>query len=74
MLVLFGMSAAFTMGRLRDASATEVGGPARMVAYALLVGLVFYVTIDFEQPRRGLLRVSQAPMDAVRASLAGPRP
>lgn len=35
---------------------------------------MFYVTIDFEQPRRGLLRVSQTPMEELRASLAAPSP
>ena len=70
MLVLFGVFAAYTMGRLRDAQRTQAGGQARTVAYALLVGLVFFVTIDLEQPRRGLLRVSQAPIEDLRASLA----
>jgi len=38
----------------------------------LLVGLVFFGTIELEQPRRGLLRVLQAPMDDLRSSLAAP--
>ena len=43
--------------------------------YAMLVGLVFFVTIDLEQPRRGLLRVSQAPMQDLRSALAStPQP
>jgi hypothetical protein len=71
-LVLFGVFAAYTMGRLRDAQRSEAGGPARIVAYAVLVGLVFFVTVDLEQPRRGLLRVSQAPMEDLRSSLATP--
>jgi hypothetical protein len=70
MLVVFGVFAAYTMGRLRDARSSEAGGPPRIVAYAVLVGLVFFVTIDLEQPRRGLLRVSQAPMEDLRSSLA----
>jgi hypothetical protein len=44
------------------------------VAYALLVGLVFFVVIDLEQPRRGLLRVSETPIEELRASLATPSP
>lgn len=72
MLVLFGVFAAHTMGRLRDAQRSEAGGPARVVAYAALVGLVFFVTIDLEQPRRGLLRVSQAPMEGLRSSFLTP--
>jgi hypothetical protein len=72
MLVAFGVFSAYTMGRLRDARSSEAGGPARIVAYAVLVGLVFFVTIDLEQPRRGLLRVSQAPMEDLRSSLASP--
>ena len=72
MLVLFGVFAAFTMGRLRDAEPSVPGSSARMVAYAALVGLVFFVTIDLEQPRRGLLRVSQAPMEELRSSLGTP--
>jgi hypothetical protein len=70
MLVVFGLFTAYTMGRLRDAQRSEAGGPSRIVAYAVLVGLVFFVTIDLEQPRRGLLRVSQAPMEDLRSSLA----
>lgn len=72
MLVVFGVFAAYTMGRLRDARSSEAGGPSRIVAYAVLVGLVFFVTIDLEQPRRGLLRVSQAPMQDLRSSLVAP--
>jgi hypothetical protein len=74
MLVLFGAFAAYTMGRLRDAQRSAPGGPARIVAYSLLVGLVFFVTIDFEQPRRGLLRVAQTPMEDLKAALRAPTP
>jgi hypothetical protein len=72
MLVMFGIFAAYTMGRLRDAQRSEAGGPARIIAYAVLVGLVFFVTIDLEQPRRGLLRVSQTPMEELRSALTTP--
>ena len=60
------------MGRLRDAQRSEPGGPARIFAYAMLVGMVFFVTIDLEQPRRGLLRVSQTPIEDLRSLLAAP--
>lgn len=72
MLVLFGAFAAYTMGRLRDARPCAVGGRARIVAYALLVGLVFFVTIDLEQPGRGFLRASPLPMEELRSALSSP--
>jgi hypothetical protein len=68
-LVVFGVFSAYTMGRLRDTEHRAAGGMGRIVAYAVLVGLLFFVTIDLEQPRRGLLRVSQAPMMDLRSAL-----
>ena len=72
MLVVFGVFAAYTMGWLRDTQRAVVEDLPRIMAYVTLVGLVFFVTIDLEQPRRGLLRVSQAPMEELRSSLALP--
>jgi hypothetical protein len=35
---------------------------------------VFFVTVDMEQPRRGLMLVSQVPMQALQASLHAAAP
>jgi hypothetical protein len=55
------------MGRLADGTRR---GPA--LAYVALVSLVLWVTLDMENPRRGLLRVSQQPMEEVQANLPTP--
>jgi hypothetical protein len=60
MLVLLGVFTTFNMGRLQDQATRN--GLLRIASYAGLVALVFYVTVDMEQPRRGLLLVDQGPM------------
>lgn len=67
MLVLFGVFTTFTMGWLHER--TESAGLLRICAYVALVSLVFFVTVDMEQPRRGMILVSQAPMQALKVSL-----
>jgi hypothetical protein len=67
MLLAFGVFSTFTMGRLPDNKRPE---PA--IAYIALVALVFWVTLDLEMPRRGLLRVSQQPMQEVLENLPAP--
>lgn len=60
MMVLFGVFTTFTMGRLHEPSGKS--GLFRIGSYIALVALVFFVTIDLEQPRRGLILLSQTPM------------
>lgn len=60
MLVLFGVFTTFTMGRLQERSGK--GSLFRIGSYIVLVTMVFFVTVDLEQPRRGLILVSQTPM------------
>jgi hypothetical protein len=67
MLLAFGVFSTFTMGRLVDG-----GRPGPALAYITLVAMVFWVTLDLEMPRRGLLRVSQQPMEEVAAQLPAP--
>lgn len=72
MLVLFGVFNTFTMGWLHER--TERAALLRIAAYIALVSLVFFVTVDMEQPRRGLILVSQVPMQALQASLHAAAP
>lgn len=72
MLVLFGVFTTFTMGWLHERTASA--GMLRIGAYVALVSLVFFVTVDMEQPRRGMILVSQAPMQALQASLHATTP
>ncbi|AKU99513.1 hypothetical protein AKJ09_06177 [Labilithrix luteola] len=74
MLVLFGVFTTFTMGRLHDRHEEKATSRLRIGAYVSLVALVFAVTIDLEQPRRGLLLVSQAPMAELLTSLKDASP
>ena len=67
MLLVFGLFSTYTMGRLADG--TRQGSA---LGYVALVALVFWVTLDMETPRRGLLRVSQQPMEEVQANLPTP--
>jgi hypothetical protein len=69
MLVIFAMNAAFTMGRFTTPGSNMSSSAIRIGVYILLVVLVFDVTIDLEQPRRGVMRVSQAPMQDLLNSL-----
>ncbi len=69
MMVLFGMFSTFTMGRLHDPDSDGRYGLLRACSYVFLVSLVYYVTVDMEQPRRGLMLVSQAPMQDLLAGL-----
>lgn len=68
MLVFFGLYMAFATGRFGGNSKGVVSW-IRIGSHAALVALVFAVIIDLEQPRRGLLRVSQVPMQDVLKSL-----
>lgn len=70
MLILLGIFSMFTMGRLHDGQGTRVDGLLRVSFYVALVALVFAVIVDLEQPRRGMMLVSQEPMEVVAKSLA----
>jgi hypothetical protein len=67
MLFAFAIFSTFTMGRAADGK--RLGSA---IAYTALVALVFWVTMDLEHPRRGLLRVSQRPMLELAAHLPQP--
>lgn len=71
MMVLFGMFSTFTMGRLHDPKDDGRYGLLRACGYVFLVSLVYFITVDMEQPRRGLMLVSQAPMQDLLTSLQG---
>ena len=73
MLMIFALNAAFTMGRFTAPGSKMKSSVIRIGVYILLVVLVFYVTIDLEQPRRGIMRVSQAPMQDMLTSLVNTR-
>jgi hypothetical protein len=69
MLVFLGVFTTFTMGRLHDQHDKRIASFSRIGAYVALVSLVFAVTVDLEQPRRGLMLVSQTPMQELLSSL-----
>lgn len=70
MLVFFAMYASFVLARMSGSDASARTLRVRAFTYMSLVSIVFTVTIDLEQPRRGIMRVSQAPMQDLRAGLA----
>lgn len=72
MLVMLGVFTTLTMGRLQDPNGRH--NLLRISAYIGLVAMVFYVTVDLEQPRRGLIVVSQEPMRELSASLRASNP
>lgn len=72
MLVVLGVFTTFTMGRLRDREERVTASLLRVGAYIVLVTLVFTVTLDLEQPRGGIMQVSQAPMRDLLQSLSAP--
>jgi hypothetical protein len=72
MLVMLGVFTTLTMGRLQDPGGRH--NLLRISAYIGLVAMVFYVTVDLEQPRRGLITVSQEPMRELSAALHAPNP
>lgn len=69
MLIILGVFTSFTMGRLSRRQKTAIQEVPKITTYILLISLVFAVTIDLQQPRRGIMRVSQAPMEDTLASL-----
>ncbi|MBX3041643.1 MAG: hypothetical protein KF789_13135 [Bdellovibrionaceae bacterium] len=62
MLVFLGLYATFVMGKGYIEKEKKRSPWIRVISYSLLISLVFAIMIDLEQPRKGLMRVSQAPM------------
>jgi hypothetical protein len=69
MLVTLAIYASFVLARMSGQHACQRPIMARAFAYLALVSIVFVVTIDLDQPRRGMMRVSQIPMEDLRMSL-----
>ncbi len=72
LLVLFGCISAFLTGRFSGHAGRAASSFASMrwiMLYSLLVGAVFTVTMDLEQPHRGIMRNSKASLVDVLASL-----
>lgn len=68
LLFLAGMIATSLVGR-------QQGGSPRphvtvTLSFVILVSLVVYVTLDLNQPQRGLIRVSQEPMERLLSSMS----
>lgn len=74
MLLVLGIFTTFNMGRLRDQDERITSSLLRVGAYIVLVTLVFTVTLDLEQPRGGIMRVSPAPMEDLLQALSTPLP
>ena len=72
MLALLGVFTTFNMGRLQEPATRH--GLLRIASYAGLIALVFYVTVDMEQPRRGLMLVDQGPMQELVDTLKSQNP
>jgi len=72
MLIVFGLVSAFMMGRLAREHGKRVPPLTRALIYIALVTTVFTVTMDLEQPHRGIMRGSRAPLFDLLASLQHP--
>lgn len=72
MLVLFGMLTTLTMGRLQEPGSRF--GFLRISFYIGLVALVYFVLVDMEQPRRGLILVNQTSMQELSRALQPQEP
>ncbi|MBV6492628.1 MAG: hypothetical protein LDLANPLL_00624 [Turneriella sp.] len=69
LLVAFGMISSFMIGRLAADRKLSWLSLARISVYILLVTAVFTVTMDLEQPHRGMMRNSKAPLTDLLSSL-----
>lgn len=56
-------------GMHRDAGSSAASSKAWIALYALLVTSVFVVTVDLEQPRRGIMRSLKLPLTDLLESL-----
>jgi len=65
LLVLFGLVSAFVAGRFGSGanhSTSFIQAMAPVTLYIALVTAVFFVVMDLEQPHRGVMRSSKAPL------------
>ena len=69
MLMTLAVYTSFILARMSGAEVKTSRLTVRALAYLILIAIVFTVTIDLEQPRRGMMRVSQAPMMDLLAGL-----
>lgn len=69
LLVLFGIVSAFLIGYTTSRSARRGSLLGWMTVYTVLVTAVFTVTMDMEQPHRGIIMSSKAPLLDLLASL-----
>lgn len=67
MLSVSAVVGAFSLGRIQGLTRRREIMP--MAIFVVLVTLVFAVTLDLEQPRRGTIKVSVAALERVRATL-----
>ena len=74
-LVIFGVFTTFNMGRAGGCPAGKRFATwLRIMIYAAMVAMVFTVTIDLEQPRRGFIHASKAPLQTLLNSLSQSAP
>jgi len=59
LLLIAAVAATFFSGRQHSASRSDVVGS---LSFIVLVCLIVYITLDLNQPSRGIIRVSQAPL------------
>jgi hypothetical protein len=67
LLLFAGVMAAYLAGRHQGGSSEE--RPSGALTFILLVTLVVWVTLDLNQPYRGVIRISQLPMQRLYAAM-----
>ncbi len=67
LLLLAGVISAFLVGRQQGSS--DSPNSAGTLSFVLLVTLVVWVTLDLNQPYRGMMRISQEPMQRLLSSM-----
>lgn len=68
MLAVSALVSAFCLGRVQGVARRRERGATTM--FIALVALVFFVTLDLEQPRRGLVRVPTWALESVRSTMS----
>lgn len=72
LLIVFGLVSAFMVGRSGQKSSRLGSTITRITVYTVLVTAVFTVTMDLEQPHRGIMRNPQVSLIDLLASLQHP--
>ena len=72
LLVLFGMVSVFMIGKTETSHKQYKRPSIWIMVYITLVTAVFMVTVDLEQPHRGVMRSSKAPLIDLLHSLERP--